>query len=52
MSVEFITIAMFGLMFLFLVSGLPLAFGLGAIGLAFSIWLWGGPAADTTVEGS
>jgi len=49
MSVEFITIAMFGLMFLFLVSGLPLAFGLGAIGLAFSIWLWGGPASQTTV---
>ena len=49
MSVEFITIAMFGLMFVFLVTGLPLAFGLGAIGLAFSIWLWGGPAAQTTV---
>lgn len=49
MSVEFITIAMFGLMFLFLVTGLPLAFGLGAIGLAFSLWLWGGPAAATTV---
>jgi len=45
MSVELITVAMFGLMFLFLVSGLPLAFGLGAIGLAFSMWLWGGPAA-------
>jgi len=49
MSVEFITIAMFGLMFLLLVTGLPLAFGLGAIGLAFSLWLWGGPAAATTV---
>jgi tripartite ATP-independent transporter DctM subunit len=49
MNVEFITIAMFGTMFLFLITGLPLAFGLGAIGLAFSIWLWGGPAAATTV---
>jgi len=49
MSVEFITIAMFGLMFLLLVSGLPLAFGLGAIGFAFTIWLWGGPAATGMV---
>ena len=51
MSVEFITIAMFGLMFLFLVTGFPLAFGLGAIGLAFAMWLWGGPAgADIIVH--
>jgi len=51
MSVEFITIAMFGLMFLLLVSGLPLAFGLGAIGLTFAMWLWGGEAgADIIVH--
>lgn len=49
MSVEFITIAMFGLMFLLLLTGLPLAFGLGAIGLAFTLWLWGGPAAADIV---
>jgi len=49
MSVEFITIAMFGLMFLLLVTGFPLAFGLGAIGFAFTIWLWGGPAATGMV---
>jgi len=52
MSVELITIGMFGLMFLLLVTGLPLAFGLGAIGLAFSIWLWGGPAAADIVAHS
>ena len=49
MSVEFITIAMFGLMFVLLVTGFPLAFGLGAIGFAFTIWLWGGPAATGMV---
>lgn len=49
MSVEFITIAMFGLMFIFLISGLPLAFGLGAIGLAFTMWLWGGPSGATII---
>lgn len=49
MSVPLITILMFGLMVLLLLSGLPLTFGLGAIGLGFSIWLWGGPASAATV---
>jgi len=49
MSVELITIAMFGLMFIFLLTGLPLAFGLGAIGLAFTMWLWGGPSGATII---
>ncbi len=49
MSVEFITLAMFGLMFIFLITGLPLAFGLGAIGLAFTMWLWGGPSGATII---
>jgi len=49
MSVEFITIAMFSLMFVLLMTGVPLGIALGAIGAGFAIWLWGGPASALTV---
>lgn len=41
MSVELITILLFGSMLLLLVTGFPIAFGLGSIAIAFSLWLWG-----------
>jgi len=41
MSIEVITILMFGLMLLLLLTGLPLPFVLGSIGVIFAVWLWG-----------
>jgi len=41
MSVELITILLFGGMLLLLLTGFPIAFGLGAIAIVFSLWLWG-----------
>ncbi len=41
MSVELITILLFGSMLLLLVTGFPIAFGLGSIAIGFSLWLWG-----------
>jgi len=41
MSIEWITIIFFGGMLVILVTGLPIAFGLGGLSLALAIWLWG-----------
>ena len=41
LSIELITILMFGSMFLFLALGLPIAFVLGGTGIIFGILLWG-----------
>ena len=41
MSIELITILLFGALILFLVLGLPLAFVLGGVGVVGSYFLWG-----------
>lgn len=41
MSIEVITLLMFGAMFLLLAFGLPLAFTLGCVSLIFAFFLWG-----------
>jgi len=41
MSIEVITALLFGSMVVLLIAGLPLAFGLGGIGIVFTMWLWG-----------
>jgi len=41
LSIELITILMFGSMFFFLVLGLPIAFALGGTAIIFGILLWG-----------
>jgi len=44
MSIEIITLLIFGTLFLLLALGVPVAFGLGAVGVGFTILLWGAPA--------
>jgi tripartite ATP-independent transporter DctM subunit len=41
MNIGLVTGLMFGLMLLFLASGLPLTFCLGSIGVGFALWLYG-----------
>jgi len=41
MSIEWITILFFGGMLLVLVTGLPIAFGLGGLGMVLALFLWG-----------
>jgi TRAP-type mannitol/chloroaromatic compound transport system permease large subunit len=41
MGIELITLLLFGSMLLLLLTGFPIAFGLGAIAMVFSMWLWG-----------
>jgi len=41
MSIEWITIIFFGAMLLVLVTGFPVAFGLGGVSLALAFFLWG-----------
>ena len=41
MGIEWITVILFGSMLLLLVTGFPIAFGLGAIAVSVSMWLWG-----------
>ena len=41
MSIEIITILMFGLMLLLLASGLPIAFVLGGTSIVFGLFMWG-----------
>ena len=41
MGIEWITLLLFSSMLLLLVTGFPIAFGLGAIAIVFSLWLWG-----------
>lgn len=44
MSIEIITLLIFGTLFLLLALGVPVAFALGAVGVGFTIFLWGTPA--------
>ena len=41
MGIEWITALLFGSMLLLLLTGFPIAYGLGAIAMVFSLWLWG-----------
>ena len=41
MGIEWITVLLFGSMLLLLLTGFPIAYGLGAIAVVFSLWLWG-----------
>jgi len=41
MSIEWVSVIFFGGMLLILMTGLPIAFGLGGLSLAFAFWLWG-----------
>jgi tripartite ATP-independent transporter DctM subunit len=41
MGIELITLLLFGSMLLLLLTGFPIAFGLGAIAMVFSMLLWG-----------
>jgi len=43
-SIEVITLLIFGTLFLLLALGVPVAYGLGAVGVGFTILLWGAPA--------
>lgn len=48
MSPVLITVLMFGSVILFMVTGVPIAFILGGVGIGFGIWLWG-PAATEII---
>lgn len=41
MGIEWITVILFGSMLLLLATGFPIAYGLGAVAIAVSLWLWG-----------
>lgn len=41
MSIELITVMLFGSLIVLLIAGLPIAFGLGGLGIVFTIALWG-----------
>ena len=41
MSIELITVMLFGSLIVLLVAGLPIAFGLGGLGIVFTIFMWG-----------
>ena len=41
MGIELITLLLFGSMLLLLLTGFPISYGLGAIAMVFSFWLWG-----------
>lgn len=51
MSIELITILMFAALIVLLVSGLPIVFCLGSVGIIFAYFLWG-PAALGLVSNS
>lgn len=44
MSIEIITLLIFGTLFLLLALGVPVVFALGAVGVSFTVFLWGTPA--------
>ena len=44
MSIELVTVLMFGSIFLFLMLGLPVCFAIGGVALIFSFLLWGWPS--------
>jgi len=52
MSIAWITVLMFGGMFLLLVTGFPIAFGLGGLGLVLAFWLWGPEAVGMALFGA
>ena len=52
MSIEWITVLFFGGMLVILLTGLPIAFGLGGLGLAFALWLWGPESAGMALFGT
>ena len=52
MSIEWITILFFGGMLAILVTGLPIAFGLGGLCLVFALWLWGPEALGMALFGA
>ena len=41
MGIELITVLLFGSMLLLLLTGFPISYGLGAVAMVFSLWLWG-----------
>ncbi len=41
MGIEWITLLLFGSMLLLLLTGFPISYGLGAVALVFSLFLWG-----------
>ena len=41
MGIEWVTLLLFGSMLLLLLTGFPIAYGLGAVAMVFSLWLWG-----------
>ena len=41
MGIEWITVLLFGSMLLLLLTGFPISYGLGAVAMVFSLWLWG-----------
>lgn len=41
MSIEVLTILLFGSLIVCMVTGFPIAFGLGGIGIIYGLWLWG-----------
>lgn len=51
MSIEWITILFFGGMLLILVTGFPIAFGLGSLSLGLALWLWGPEALAMALFG-
>lgn len=50
MSIELITVLMFGVMLVLLAFGLPISFALGATGMVFAIFLWGPVALKLAVS--
>jgi len=52
MSIEWITVLFFGGMLVILLTGLPIAFGLGGLGMAFALWLWGPESAGMALFGT
>ena len=52
MSIEWISVIFFGGMLLILVTGLPIAFGLGGLSLALAFWLWGPESVSMALLGA
>lgn len=44
-----ITVMMFSTMFLFLLTGIPISFALGAVAMGSAFWLWGAGAFDIVI---
>lgn len=50
MSIEWITLLMFGSLFLLLLTGLPTAFATGGLGVLFTFFLWSPAAVNVVVS--